>query len=283
MKYEMIKHLIRIAVLLIVALLLMFLPFLPGRYDSLAVNLSYMIQVFCHSALLFIPLGLLWTLLDLTGKKLKSAFIEKLSLIVAGIVAISIALAAGSRESSLFGITIIVISFYFLVKEYRRVNVSRTSEKGTFNPIALYLVIIPVVLFVARSIFITRAVEYSRRIAIENSESLIQDIETYYQNENKYPVSLQALHSDGDYPPRVIGIRQYFYEPNGDAYNLYFEQLSTKLDMEEIVMFNKLDEHQFAAHAKDILEFTGEELALRRGDRRKVKLPTPHWVYFEFD
>lgn len=72
-------------------------------------------------------------------------------------------------------------------------------------------------------------------------------IEIYYQHEAKCPVSLQALHSD--YDPRVIGIRQYFSEPNGYAYNLYFEHLSAKLDMEEIVMLNKLDEHHFATHA----------------------------------
>lgn len=283
MKHKLIKHAISIAALLIVTLLLMFLPFLPGKYDSLAVSLSYMIQVFSFSALLFIPLGVWWLFMGLTGKKPKFWIIEKLSLMVAGVVGISMALAVAVRDHYILGVFIIVIILYLIVMGYRKANINSATVKTPFIPIALYLIIIPVVLIVTRSIFITRAAEYSRKLAIENSASLIQDIENYYQKENQYPVSLQALHGDSDYPTGVIGIHQYLYERNGDAYNIYFEHLSTKFDMEEIVMFNKFDEHQFTAHTKDILEFTGEELSVRRGDRRKFKLPAPHWVYFEFD
>jgi hypothetical protein len=135
--------------------------------------------------------------------------------------------------------------------------------------------------FLVRYIFITPAVEFSRDKAIKNSERLIQAIETYYKHHGQYPLSLQALNSD--YSPFLIGISHYYYEPNGNAYNLYFKQISDTLDMEEIVMYNKLDEHRFAAHAMDILEFTGEELALRKGDRRKFKHSTQHWIYFKFD
>jgi hypothetical protein len=48
-------------------------------------------------------------------------------------------------------------------------------------------------------------------------------------------------------------------------------------------MYNKLNEHSFAAHARDILEYTGEELALRRGDRRRYELATSHWISIKFD
>ncbi len=81
----------------------------------------------------------------------------------------------------------------------------------------------------------------------------------------------------------MIGISKYYYEPNGAAYNLYFKQFSDELDVLEIVMYNKIDEHQFAAHTMDILEFTGEELTLRRGDRHRYKLSTPHWKYIKFE
>ncbi len=283
MKYKLFKHAISIAVLLIVMLLLMFLPFVPGKYDRLAVSLSYMTQVFSYSALLFFPLGLWWLFIGLTGKSAKFGLIQKLSLMMAGVVGISMALAVAVQDNYLLGVFIIITISYFIVKGYRNVNVNSATVQTSTIPISLYMTIIPVVLFVTRSIFIARAAEYSRKLAIENSATIIQDIENYYQWENQYPVSLQALHGDSDYPTGVIGIQQYFYERNGNAYNIYFEHMSTKFDMEEVVMFNKFDEHQFAAHTKDILEFTGEELALRRGDRRKFKLPAPHWVYFEFD
>ena len=57
-----------------------------------------------------------------------------------------------------------------------------------------------------------------------------------------------------DYKPSVIGIKQYHYEPNGEAYNVYFEQLSNRFGTREIVMYNKLDQHAFASHAAHILE-----------------------------
>jgi len=41
--------------------------------------------------------------------------------------------------------------------------------------------------------------------------------------------------------------------PNGKAYNVYFKQFSDELDAEEIVMYNKLNEHYFTAHSQDIL------------------------------
>jgi hypothetical protein len=129
-------------------------------------------------------------------------------------------------------------------------------------------------------LFIDGAVELSRNIAIRNSETLIQPIENY-QKSGHYPISLQALHYD--ISPEVIGISQYFYEPNGNAYNVYFKQFSDELDVEEIVMYNKLNQHYFTAHSQDILEYTGDTLVLRRGDRRRVKLSTPHWISIIFE
>ena len=101
------------------------------------------------------------------------------------------------------------------------------------------------------------------------------------QKNGSYPLSLQALHSD--ILPGIIGIKQYYYEPNGNGYNLYFKQFSDEMDVEEIVMYNKLDEHAFAAHLLDILEYSGQELTLRRGDRRRYRLSSPHWIYIKFD
>lgn len=66
--------------------------------------------------------------------------------------------------------------------------------------------------------------------------------------------------------------------PNGKAYNVYFKQFSAELDAEEIVMYNKLNEHYFTAHSQDILEYSGDTLMLRRGDKWRVKLSTPHWI-----
>jgi len=51
------------------------------------------------------------------------------------------------------------------------------------------------------------------------------------------------------------------------AYNLFFVRPHIGLDAEEAVVFNPRDEHHFTSHALDILQYDGEQLDLRRGDR----------------
>jgi hypothetical protein len=280
---DMFLDTMRMMGLIALIILFMFIPFLPGRYDSLATTISFMAQVFSFTGLLLIPVGLGWLLLEFQKRKSKRAVPAKAAIIVSGIVVVTVSVGAVSAGSLLTGVIFFIFCITLLVTTFWKVREVDFSANPNFNSTPLYVVIIPAVAFLVRFILITPAVEYSQRRAIENSSNLIQNIEHYYHTHGHYPVSLQALHANYDYPPSVVGISQYFYEQNGNAYNLYFKQPSDKLDMERIVMYNKLDEHRFAVHAKDILEFTGEELALRRGDRQMIKLPTRHWVYFEFD
>ncbi|MFN8002547.1 MAG: hypothetical protein U0X75_16185 [Acidobacteriota bacterium] len=92
---------------------------------------------------------------------------------------------------------------------------------------------------------------------------------------------LQSLNQDT--PTGVVGIERFHYEPNGEAYNLFFVRLSSELDATEVVMFNPRDEHRFTSHELDLLQYDGEQLALRRGDRRRTPLAQPHWVSILFD
>jgi hypothetical protein len=48
-------------------------------------------------------------------------------------------------------------------------------------------------------------------------------------------------------------------------------------------MFNPRNEHRFTSHELDLLQYDGEQLDLRRGDRRRTPLPQPHWISIEFD
>ena len=51
---------------------------------------------------------------------------------------------------------------------------------------------------------------------------LLGDIEAYHAASGRYPSSFLALHKD--YKPSVVDIKQFHYAPNGQAYNLFFEQ-----------------------------------------------------------
>ncbi|MFN2458017.1 MAG: hypothetical protein ABR502_07445 [Chitinophagaceae bacterium] len=61
----MIIHFFRITIISALLLTFMFLPFIPGRYDSVAVTLSFMSQIFGMAGLPLIPIGLLWLTFEL--------------------------------------------------------------------------------------------------------------------------------------------------------------------------------------------------------------------------
>lgn len=270
-----------------IVLLCMFYPFLSGSYDELAITLSSMSQVFCIAGCLLIPLGFAWLWFGKNFAAASSAYERRLrwlvitTLLTLALVVVCVSLGALLNYNLAFGIIFLTICFLLLSLVFDRIRLNISLPKPIIRALPLYLILLPVIALSARMIFFNNAVNFSRHLAIKNSLPLITAIEEHYKSFGKYPVSLQALHTD--ILPQVKGIRQYHYEPNGKAYNLYFKQFSDEPDVEEIVMYNKLDEHAFAAHALDILEYSGDEVALRRGDRHKYKLPFEHWVYIKFE
>jgi hypothetical protein len=132
-------------------------------------------------------------------------------------------------------------------------------------------------------VFVERAIESSRNRAILNSAPVISAIENYRARNGKYPASLLAEWPD--FKPDVVGIREYRYEPHGEAYNLVFEQFNYRFGTREFVVYNPRDEHVMTAHASDILELTPEQLVVERtrGHHARHDLPQPHWKIFWFD
>lgn len=273
------RHTFYILLISAAIIFVMFRPFLPGRYDNLSIPLSFMTQVFSFSSLIFIPLGLIWLIRTRTTgiREVTQRRFLKSTLIIAGLVSLIVSIGPLSQNHTSLAILFLATLFIALTKAFLKLK--NDNLKANFLP--LYLIIVPTVVAFARFGFIDNAVEMSRRIAIKNSETLIQSIENYKRVNGHYPISLQALHYD--ISPEVVGISQYFYEPNGNSYNLYFKQFSDELDADEIVMYNKLNEHYFTAHSQDILEYSGETLVLRRGDRRRAQLSTPNWISIVFE
>ena len=127
------------------------------------------------------------------------------------------------------------------------------------------------------------AAEFGRSRAIRNAAALIADIEQHRVANGRYPRSLVSVHSD--YLPGVIGVRQYRYEPSGDAYNVLFEQLSLRIGIKEVVMYNPRGEQAISSHALDVLQLSPEQLALdrTRGHNAVHDAPQPNWKFFWFD
>ncbi|HEY8510588.1 MAG TPA: hypothetical protein VIL31_01440 [Cyclobacteriaceae bacterium] len=277
----MFRHLIYIALLTLALVFLMFRPYMPGSYDQLAVTISAMVQIGSYGGLLLILVGGIWLLSrpGEPGAERRNENFWKASLIVIGLLVIIVSLIPLAGDNPSFATLFLVVSLALIARSWMRTKEPYASASTPAAP--LYLILIPLIVVAVRVTFIDKAVEYSRNLAIRNSEALIQEIENHFERYGRYPISLQALH--GDISPGVVGIKEYCYEPYGEAYNVYFKHSSQDLAADEIVMYNKRDEHAFASHRLDILEYTGNELALRRGDRRRVQLSTPHWMAISFD
>lgn len=286
-------HFIRITLICLLIIFLIFIPFLPGAYDNLAVMISSELQYVSFVCLLLVPIGILWLIYELFRRKIngkgasKSVYFAKAALLVLSISAIVAAIVAfggiGSfRGSAIFGISLLIGYIYTVFSIIiPRLRKMKYADDLMVNPIIFYLIIIPLVVVIFRTAFIIPATEYSRTRAIEQSETIIQDLEVYYAKNGRYPVSLQGLWKD--YDTDVIGIEKYYYEPNGNAYNLFFEQFTYDLFAREIVMYNKLDEHIIRSHPSFIFSLNHEDFARYRGYFSEKNLPQQHWKYFWFD
>lgn len=285
-------HVVRIGALVMLPVFVTFYPFLPGVYDAVAVPLSAMAQAFGAVGLLFVPVGLAWLIYELRKRRRRNGnlpakprgfYFALASVVVSLIVAIAISL--GAFVSGSFSLVFLTLALWVYVAWRLRPGLQflKKAEGASFNPAPLYLILVPAIVFVLQLTFAPHATRYSRNRAIAESAELIQAIEKYRAAHGSYPAFLQAVNKD--YHPSVVGIDQFHYAPNGDAYNLFFEQPTFLMDfgLREIVMYNKRDEHVMASHVAWILEGAPESLSVRQGWNAAHAASTPHWKYFWFD
>jgi hypothetical protein len=250
-----------------------------------------MAQTFGVAGLLVLPVGIAWLVSELhAGVRRKRSlavrsrgyYFALASLITASIVAVA-AVFAAFINSGLFGVLMLAVLCYIGSKLIPKLKLLKKAEAENFNPAPLYLVFIPIIVLVFQLILAPRATNFSRNRAIAQSAELIGDIEAYHAAYGRYPSSLLALHKD--YKPFVVGIEQFHYAPNGQAYNLFFEQPTfvTDFGIREIVMYNRLDEHVMVSHAAWILAGAPEELEARQGWHSSHDASIPHWKLFRFD
>jgi hypothetical protein len=258
------------------------LPFLPGRYDALAVALSRVAQVSGILGLLLVPAGALWLLADARRRRVSAGrdAVGIAVLVVSAIVGLLVALSAFVISGLTLGIVAVGLWGFLVAKGASRLRRAPPGPRLSRST-ALSLVIVPIAV-VALQFSLGRPVaEWSRSRAIRNSAPLIADIEAYHRTQGRYPLSLLALWPD--YQPDVIGVEQYHYESSGDAFNLIFEHPSLAFGTREVVVYNPRDEHAMTSHAMDLLEYSGEALEVRRGHYAVHPAGVPGWKYFLFD
>lgn len=272
----MATHLIRIGALTLLFLACMFYPFMPGPYDRLAVTLSGMSQMLGYTGVLLIPIGVVW----LTFRK-HHYFFAIAALIAATLVAFLVAAAALVDTGASLTVAVFVFWIYIATRLIRKLPALKHAAPGHINPAPLYLVIIPLAVLLFRFTLLDPATDASRRYTIMRSDSLIRDIERYYDTNGRYPVSLLAVHRD--YKPGVVGVERYQYEPNGEAYNVVFEQFTGIVGTEEFVVYNKRNEQVMTGHTMDLLQFSPDLLNRARGYYAVLPAGVSNWKMFRFD
>lgn len=272
----MTTHLLRITAATAFFVLCSVLPFLPGRYDAMAVPLSMLSQLFGKVGLLLVPVGALWAAAESWSGSARTRYVFAITALIASLVVWLIISFGALIESLTLGVFALVCGGYLIARLLPR-------QKSPNRAVALYLLIVPVAVTLIQLAIANPLTEFSRNCAIRNSAPLIADIERYRAANGRYPLSIVSVHKD--YKPSVIGIREYQYEPRRDAYNLLFEQLTFELGTKEIVMYNPRGEHAMTSHALDVLQLTPEQLALdqTRGHNALHDAPQPNWKVFRFD
>jgi hypothetical protein len=296
----MIRHIICIAAITILAVACMFYPFLPGRYDRLAVTLSMMAQLVGLAGLLMVPIGAAWLIYEFVrcrahrpgqpefdSRTDKGIYFAAVAIAVSSVVAVVVALGTATQNALSLGACVLIVWAYMAWRWLRILWFPRSGTISRFNYLPLYLILVPSILMIVRLAFIERAVEFSRNHAIAGSAAFINAIEAYHERHGRYPASLAS--SLSDYDPPIIGVERYHYEPSGRAYNVFFEQPTFPIGTQEFVMYNPLDDHSLMVHDQDLLQATQEQIDAEREfhvahHAYDVPRPAPpHWKFFWFD
>jgi hypothetical protein len=211
----------------------------------------------------------------------RAALWRRAAAVLGGCVVLIAVLGAAAVNQLSLGVLIGTGASLALWVGRRRETAGGAADHPGPRRLPLLLVCVPLAVVGFQWAVLPHAASWSRDRAIRHGAALIAEIEAYRGRRGHYPVSLQSLNHD--VPTGVVGVERFLYEPNGEAYNLFFVRPHFALDASEVVMYNPRDEHRFTSHELDLLQYDGGQLDLRRGDRRRTRLAHPHWVSIAFD
>ncbi len=268
-------HWIQLIALNLLVTLCIILPFIPGSYDELSIGLSAMAQLTGFIGLIFVPIGILWLIQEIkkvynqnsVQNNWNSGYYYAITaaiafIFIALLLSFSVLVAAGIASA---GIALAIAGFIFY-KLLPQIKKLRKSETKLFNAAPLYLLSIPLMAFTIRFFFIGMLCDYSRNYAMEKGQTVVSAVENYYLQKGHYPESITELQHIPE--PSIMGIGNFTYEKNGEAYNLSFSQSQFIFEVfatQELVMYNKNDEHNVKGHYAYY----------------NAKLP--HWKYYWLD
>jgi hypothetical protein len=171
----------------------------------------------------------------------------------------------GAQVLGLLGLILLPFGLIWTIKELRR---KRNDDQYQIDKNAFLLLTLPLSLLVA-IYFSGFTREFARDFAINRSADLIQSIEKFKEKNTRYPDSLTELTPEfiSRIPsPLIMGIDKYYYEKQGDTYNISFAQNITFNFNFEVVTFDPTDNHTTEGESTTLYD-TGQK----------------HWRYYVYD
>lgn len=257
-----------------------FLPFAPGGYDSMAVPLAVMAWIAGRVGLLLVPIGLLWLWTLSKDRTARPRWLIRLSagtgvfiLVVMSVIAFA---ASGSLLLATGTATVATLSTARLARRLRRHPATPVPRMAP-----ALVTVAPVVVLVVQTILVDAAATRARDRVIANAVPLIEEIEQYRLRRGTYPESLFSIW--GDYKPSIVGVERYHYERSGDGYNVIFREPSLDFGMRRFVVYNPLDRQRVTVHESDRLLLDDAGLDADNAGYTVVRaLPQAHWKLFLF-
>lgn len=288
----MVTHMLRVLGFACLAALGMALPFLPGDFDPLALPLSVTLQLLILAAIPLTVIGSVWFVWgevvgagpaegsartsDERFALLSVGLAFTLGTIVAVLVTFAVSVALG---------ILVFLAVTLLFIRYRMLRTGVRSENAQVRRMAfLYMVVLPFVLLMFQVTMAAPLRNWSRSHAVANARSLISDLRRYHEIYGRYPASLVAVWKD--YRPDILGIDGFAYSPDGQSYNLIFEQprlLCDDFGAREWVVYHPRDQHEIISHASWRLLLAPVDLTRNPGWFSVSELDDAHWKSFLFD
>lgn len=275
---------------LLLVLIIVF-PFLPGPPSGLVLVLSVLGQITGFLGLVFLPVAVTWTILELRRQiKIRKGVVYNgssygysiLVLVLCTLIYSLVVLALFPTAGILSGSMAVVVGVFFFVLALRGINRTQKHPGKKFNMVPLYFLTLPVIAFFARSFVLGPVSDFSREYAIERSQPLIASIEAYRMEKGEYPETLAALGEKNTGKPFIIGISEYRYNRIDGQYSLSFSQWLDFGSLEEIVLYDKTDlAHRLTGrYAEYDYRF---DLCRIKGAFSKGETRYSNWKYYHCD
>jgi hypothetical protein len=257
-----------------------FLPFAPGGYDSLAVPLAVMAWLLGRVGLLLVPIGLIWLWALSRDGTARPRWLIRLSTGTSVFILVVMSVIAFAASGSLLLATgTAAVATLLVARVAHRMPRHPATRLPRMAP--ALITVAPILVLTAQTMLVDAAAMAARNRVIANAAPLIEEIERYRTHRGTYPESLFSIW--GDYKPSIVGVERYHYERSGDAYNVIFREPSLDFGVRRFVVYNPLDRQRVTVHETDRLLLDDAGLDADNAGHTVVRaLPQSHWKLFLF-